>query len=97
MIKKMNIDLILSTGIENIDIVYGGVRGTTLSSRHNMRHWQAVVQSGIKTIVELRDNDQRQLLSYVTMIILIDCVKCAKNTVSDTSHFQWIAIVFLTK
>lgn len=32
----MNIDLILSTGIENTDVV----------SRHNMRHWQAVVQSG---------------------------------------------------
>lgn len=62
MIKKMNIDLILSTGIENIDIVYGGVRGTTLSSRHNMRHWQAVVQSGIKTIVELRDNDHSDRL-----------------------------------
>ena len=58
----MNIDLILSTGIENIDIVYGGVRGTTLSSRHNMRHWQAVVQSGIKTIVELRDNDHSDRL-----------------------------------
>ena len=31
----MNTDLILNTGIENIDVVYGGVRGTTLSSRRN--------------------------------------------------------------
>ena len=62
MIKKMNVDLILSTGIENIDIVYGGVRGTTLSSHHNMRHWQTVVQSGIKTIIELRDNDHSDRL-----------------------------------
>lgn len=58
----MNTNLILSTGIENIDIVYGGVRGTTLSSHHNMRHWQTVVQSGIKTIVELRDNDHSDRL-----------------------------------
>ena len=34
----MNTDFILNTGIENIGVVYGGVRGTTLSSRQNMRH-----------------------------------------------------------
>ena len=58
----MNVDLILSTGIENVDVVYSGARGTTLSSRHNMRHWQAVVQSGIKTIVELRENEHSDRL-----------------------------------
>ena len=30
----------LNTNIQNIASAYGGVRGTTLSSRHNMRHWQ---------------------------------------------------------
>ena len=45
--SRMNTDLILNTGIENIDVVYGGVRGTTLSSRHNMRHWQTIVDSGV--------------------------------------------------
>lgn len=58
----MNIDLILSTGIENIDIVYGGVRGTTLSSRHNMRHWRTVVDGGVRTIIELRDEDHSDRL-----------------------------------
>lgn len=53
----MNTELILSTNIQNIDTAYGGVRGTTLSSRHNMRHWQTVVDSGIRTIIELRDED----------------------------------------
>ena len=53
----MDARLLLNTCIENIDTVYGGVRGTTLSSRHNLRYWQTVVQSGVKTVVELRDGD----------------------------------------
>ena len=58
----MNTELILNTGIQNIATVYGGVRGTTLSSRHNMRHWQTVVDSGIRTIIELRDEDHSNRL-----------------------------------
>ena len=58
----MNTELILSTNIQNLDTVYGGVRGTTLSSRHNMRHWQTVVDSGIRTIIELRDEDHSDRL-----------------------------------
>ena len=58
----MNTDLILNTGIENIDVVYGGVRGTTLSSRHNMRHWQTIIDSGVSTIIELRDEDHSDRL-----------------------------------
>lgn len=58
----MNTELILSTNIQNIDTAYGGVRGTTLSSRHNMRHWQTVVDSGIRTIIELRDEDHSDRL-----------------------------------
>ena len=58
----MNTELILNTGIQNIATVYGGVRGTTLSSRHNMRHWQTVVDSGIRTIIELRDEDHSDRL-----------------------------------
>ena len=58
----MNTELILNTDIQNIATVYGGVRGTTLSSRHNMRHWQTVVDSGIRTIIELRDEDHSDRL-----------------------------------
>ena len=58
----MNKELILNTGIQNIATVYGGVRGTTLSSRHNTRHWQTVVDSGIRTIIELRDEDHSDRL-----------------------------------
>ena len=58
----MNTELILNTGIQNIATVYGGVRGTALSSRHNMRHWQTVVDSGVRTIIELRDEDHSDRL-----------------------------------
>ena len=58
----MNTELILSTNIQNLETVYGGVRGTTLSSRHNMRYWQTVVDSGIRTIIELRDEDHSDRL-----------------------------------
>lgn len=68
----MNIDKILKTGIENIDVVYGGVRGTTLSSRKNMRHWKTLVESGVKTIVELREEDHSNRL----------CKMCEKFNIS---------------
>ena len=58
----MNTEPILSTNIQNIATVYGGVRGTTLSSRHNIRYWQKVVDSGIRTIIELRDEDHSDRL-----------------------------------
>ena len=58
----MNTELILSTNIQNIATVYGGVRGTTLSSRHNMRYWQTIVDSGVRTIIELRDEDHSDRL-----------------------------------
>ena len=58
----MKTGLLLNTGIENIDTVYGGVRGTTLSSRQNLRHWQTIVRSGVRTVVELRDGDHSDRL-----------------------------------
>ena len=58
----MNTELILNTNIQNIAAVYGGARGTTLSSRHNMRHWQTIVDSGVRTIIELRDADHSDRL-----------------------------------
>lgn len=61
----MNTNLILNTGIENIDIAYGGARGTTLSSSRNIRHWQSIVDSGIRTIIELRDEDHSDRLCHM--------------------------------
>lgn len=58
----MNVNLILTSGIENIDLIYNGVRGTTLSSRRNMRYWERIVESGVKVVIELRKNDHSDRL-----------------------------------
>lgn len=58
----MDTDLVLNTGIENISTVYGGVRGTTLSSRRNMRHWPSIAKAGVKTVIELREEDSSSRL-----------------------------------
>ncbi|MBO5698891.1 MAG: hypothetical protein J6R79_02665 [Bacteroidaceae bacterium] len=58
----MNTELLLNTNIQNIATVYGGVRGTTLSSRHNMRYWQTIVDSGVRTTIELRNEDHSDRL-----------------------------------
>ncbi len=58
----MNTQLLLNAGIENIDLVYGGVRGTTLSSHRNYKYWPLIVESGIKTIIELRRGDRSERL-----------------------------------
>ncbi len=58
----MNTNQLINTRIQNIVTVYGGVRGTTLSSRHNMRYWQTIVDSGVRTIIELRDEEHSDRL-----------------------------------
>ena len=58
----MTTELILNTNIQNIASAYVGARGTTLSSHHNMRHWQTIVDSGVRTIIELRDADHSDRL-----------------------------------
>lgn len=52
-VRYMNAKIILNANIENKAAVYGGVRGTNLFSRHNIRHWQTVVDSGVRTGIEL--------------------------------------------
>ena len=59
----MDTEQILKLNIENIDKVYGGVRGTTLSSRHNLRFWPRIKEFGVKTIIELRCDDHSLRLS----------------------------------
>ena len=58
----MDTEQILKLNIENIDKVYGGVRGTTLSSRHNLRFWPKIKEYGVKTIIELRCDDHSSRL-----------------------------------
>ena len=51
----LDINRILATGIPDIAPVYGGVRGRTMSSRHQSYAWPIISDAGIHTIIDLRE------------------------------------------
>ena len=60
MSKNVNIrdiQRIIDTDIPDIAPVYGGVRGRTLSSKHNAYAWPAIIEAGLKMVIDLRDCD----------------------------------------
>lgn len=61
----MNIERILQTQIPDIAPVYGGVRGRTMSSRHQAYAWTALVEAGIKRVIDLRDVDASNRLPFL--------------------------------
>lgn len=56
----IDIEKILQTGIPDIAPVYGGVRGRTMSSKHQNYAWQTLVDAGIKRIIDLREADKSE-------------------------------------
>ena len=48
---------IYRTQIPDIAPVYAGVRGRTISSRHQSYAWPALVEAGVKRVIDLRDVD----------------------------------------
>lgn len=52
----INIERIIQTDIPDIHPVYGGVRGRTLSSVKQEYAWQDIIDSGIHTIIDLRED-----------------------------------------
>lgn len=61
----INIERILQTGIPDIAPVYGGVRGRTMSSRHQAYAWPEIKEAGVKTIIDLREMDKSDKLPYL--------------------------------
>lgn len=53
----LDIDRLFKTKIPDIAPVYGGVRGRTMSSRHQTYAWPALVEAGVKRVIDLRDVD----------------------------------------
>ncbi|MBQ0058001.1 MAG: hypothetical protein KBT20_10140 [Bacteroidales bacterium] len=51
----INIDRIFQTKIPDIHPAYGGVRGRTMSSRHQSYAWPALVEAGVKRVIDLRE------------------------------------------
>ena len=58
----MDIERIKMTHIPDIAPVYGGVRGRTMSSRHQSYAWPAIVEAGVKRVIDLRDADKSDKL-----------------------------------
>ena len=61
----LNIERLIQTGIPDIAPVYSGVRGRTMSSRHQAYAWPAIKEAGVKTIIDLREMDKSDKLPYL--------------------------------
>ncbi len=58
----MNIGRLIQARIPDIAAVYGGVRGRTMSSKHQRYAWPALVEAGVKTVIDLRAADKSDRL-----------------------------------
>ena len=61
----LNIERLIQTGIPDIAPVYGGVRGRTMSSRHQAYAWPVIKEAGVKTIIDLREMDKSDKLPHL--------------------------------
>ncbi|MBE6253921.1 MAG: hypothetical protein E7105_00150 [Prevotella sp.] len=53
-LEELDVERIMSTGIPDLAQVYGGFRGRTLSSTRQLYAWNAMIESGISQIIDLR-------------------------------------------
>ena len=58
----MNFERLIVTRIPDLAPVYGGARGRTMSSRHQAYAWRALVETGVTTIIDLREKDHTDRL-----------------------------------
>ena len=58
----LNIERIIRTRVPDVAPVYGGVRGRTLSSRHQLYAWPAIKEAGVKAVIDLRGMDKSDKL-----------------------------------
>lgn len=59
----MDVQRIIDTRIPDVAPVYGGVRGRTLSSKHHSYAWPAIIEAGVKMIIDLREKDRSDKFS----------------------------------
>lgn len=59
----MNVKRIIDTQIPDVAPVYGGVRGRTLSSKHHTYAWPAIIEAGVRWVIDLREKDRSSRLS----------------------------------
>ena len=58
----MNFARLQQTRVPDLAPVYGGARGRTMSSRHQLYAWRALQEAGVKTIIDLRLTDHTDRL-----------------------------------
>lgn len=58
----MNYSRLAQTRIPDLAPVYGGARGRTMSSRHQLYAWRALKEAGVKIIIDLRLTDHTDRL-----------------------------------
>lgn len=52
----IDIDMIAKLNIPDFAPVYGGVRGRTMSSAHQTYAWPKIIEAGIRTVIDLRED-----------------------------------------
>ena len=60
--NTLDIERIMATNIPDIHPAYGGVRGRTMSSKHQSYAWPVLVEAGVNTVIDLRDGDSSDRL-----------------------------------
>lgn len=60
--KTLDVERIMATNIPDIHPAYGGVRGRTMSSKHQSYAWPVLVEAGVNTVIDLRDVDSSDRL-----------------------------------
>lgn len=59
----LNIAKLMTLDIPDLAPVYGGIRGRTMSSRHQRYAWPIIKECGIRTIIDLRADGTKSHLS----------------------------------
>lgn len=62
-LNQLDLNAILELDIPDIAKVYGGVRGRTMSSRHQVFAWPILKNAGIRTVIDLREDGCSSRLS----------------------------------
>lgn len=58
----MYVERLIKAKIPDIAAVYNGARGRTMSSKHQRYAWPALVEAGVKTVIDLRAADKSNRL-----------------------------------
>lgn len=61
----MDIERIIHSDIPDIVQVYGGVRGRAMTAKYQGREWPMLLESGLKTVIDLRYEDQTKRLAVI--------------------------------